>query len=274
MQFCFLLVLFAILGAAFGHDFDHLTKLGKHAESKLLGHNKGFLDGVATDASTMKVMDGDAGMANRIVQAFSYEEDKCAKDSSFFFQTIAGGQCAQASGTNIKSQLIGCTPPSEGSSKWTINIAQYENISCQGEPLQIVAQFHDENDCNLIQEVSDGLPYPTNYKMKCQIGGTHIQPPSSFMTAMYSPKDSKCSNPLNVQGLVAGACIKGNNTTSTTISCKSSTKLTYHVYNDSLDCSGKSVEADTDVTFPECSSGSDNKSNLVYEKQNCYIPQN
>jgi len=274
-----LLVILACASVAFA-NVDQ-AKMGAALTQKLFGHKNEFMSrnvqGEASE-STLKILGDKPGMSNRLAQGVSYAENKCAKGSEFFYQSIQGGQCSQMNDANspTKSQMFGCTPAPDDSTRWSINIIQFESTNCSGEAYQVITQYHDEKECTENADMSCG--YPTTLQMKCMLGGTHSDNfPSSLMTAYYSPQDSTCDTALTVQAVPAGICLKGAtdgvpNNSSTTISCQTSDKIVYHSFQNSHDCTGKSIPVPQPLQFPDCASSvRKNTGDLVFEKQNCYI---
>lgn len=251
------------------------------------GSSEAFVKSNVVDADEMDLPTiGDPGMGNFLYQAMGYTEDKCAPMSEFFLQRIAGGLCQTIGdgSSQVKSQLLGCTPPSDPatSSKFTINMVQFESINCTGEPFQVVSQFHDENDCAPVSD--DSSPYKTSMNMKCVVPGSSDDSfkRGAFATGYYSPNDSTCESASLVQSVLTNTCMKGTTTddkgitvpsnTSTTITCASKSEYVVHIYNQ-RGCTGDSMKFPQTIEKVDCTPGKRSNGDLVYEKQICVNPQ-
>jgi hypothetical protein len=275
-----ILFLFAVLAAALAED----AEAQKHG-AKLLEHTFGSVSAVpsGTAVSDLKLVTGDAGMGNALLQGMGYSENSCKAGTAFFVQLIAGGQC-QKIGTSadsvIKSQLIGCTPAQEGSTTFTINLVQFASDNCSGSPYQVVAQLKDETSCDDVNDVSS--PYAESMAMKCITpdpdSGKHFSK-GGLLTAFYQPTDTDCSShPELIQGVVAGACIKGSTTdengvkvatnTSTSFTCINDTKYMVNVYAEPA-CAGDAQEVPQTVAMASCAAGATSQGALAYEKMVC-----
>lgn len=284
-MFCQILVLFTILAVA----FSSATQDNELHAATLMNHSFGkntFIKSAFDGPTKLPTgLGGDAGLGNYLLQAMGYAENKCAIESDFFIQRISGGQCQAItdSSSSAKSQLLGCSPPSNGSTKFTLNMIQFKSANCAGDPFQVVAQYHDENDCDPIDDPSN--PYKQSMRMKCIVPNESDKSAErgAYLTAFYSASDSTCEKALVLQGVLTDTCIKGTTTddyghkvptnSSETITCATKENYVVHLY-DEPGCQGSpSKTIPQPIKMTECQPGQQNDGTLAYEKQACAMPQ-
>jgi len=219
------------------------------------------------------------GFQNSAFQAVTYSKS-CDQGSSYMFQAYEGGLCMKVNnGGPIQSQRIGCNPPADGKTEWAMNIMQFSTGDCSSTPVQTIQQYHNVNDCNAI---SNDDPFKSFYRMTCVASDANHSPRTftGLVSAFYGTKDTTCANkPVVVQGIVAGACIKGTTTdaagnkvasnSSTIFSCADAADLQINVYSGSDNCNGQPTHVPLKVPFPKCAPTEWNSGQHVNEREAC-----
>lgn len=217
------------------------------------------------------------GFGNSAFQAVTYSKT-CEQGQAYLWQEYEGGMCMKVNnGGAIGSQRVGCNPPASGKTEWAMNIMQFASADCSGTPVQTVMQYHNVNDCDTV--ANDGSPFNSYYRMTC-VAPNHPQHAfQGLVSGFYGPSDATCANkPMVVQGIVAGACIKGTtvdasgtkvaSNTSTTFNCADLADLSVKVFAGE-ECAGASQSVPMKVPFPQCAATEWDGGQHVNEKEAC-----